>query len=113
MPVAYLTDKQIHPSDFMKWRHCFEQFKRGEDRKTVDWHKGQIYRGARVEPIHLGIDDRYRDLYIRDGHHRAVAHMEVGARDFPFNWSWIRSIGGTRPLNESFPYDETKLRALT
>lgn len=109
MPVARLNDKQVRAIEYTRWADAHRQFTHGRDRETVDAYKAKLQAGKRVEPIHLGISDRDGRVYIRDGHHRAVAHIELGARDFPFIWSRIQSFGGTKPLREPFPYQQANL----
>lgn len=110
MPTAYLNDRQVQATDFHKWRHARGRFERDtEDRKIVDYWKQQIQQRKPIDPLHLGISDRDHGVYIRDGHHRAIAHIELRAKDFPFVWSWIQDYGGTLPLNEPFPYDKANL----
>ncbi|MEU0098232.1 ParB N-terminal domain-containing protein [Streptomyces sp. NPDC006267] len=104
MPVQLLNDQQIRPTEYRKWRHAKDRFDRRE--------KDQVIMGNLLEtipkqglqvPIQLGIDDRYHDVYVADGHHRAVALMELGADEFPFHWYWIRSFG-VRWERDAFPY---------
>lgn len=105
MQVTRLNDRQVRAIEYTRWADARRRFKNGKDRKTVDAYKEKIQAGKRIEPIHLGISARYPDdVYVRDGHHRAVAYMELGVRDFPFVWSWIQNSGGTRSLNEPFPH---------
>lgn len=108
MRTALLNDRQIRPIEYRRWADAHRRFQRREkDRQTVDAYKDAIRAGRRIEPIHLGISDRYPDVYVRDGHHRAVAHLELGAKDFPFIWSWIRSIG-VRVETRPFPFELIK-----
>jgi hypothetical protein len=104
MPVALLNDQQIRPTEYTKWRHAFERFdRRDKDCKTVEAYKAEIEHGGLVDPIVLGVDDRYPDVYVADGHHRAVALMQLGAADFTFRWYWIRSFG-VHIEHTPFPY---------
>lgn len=104
MKTTLLNDKQIRPTEYTKWRHAHDQFaRRDKDRVTVDEYKAQLLKGRPVEPITLGIDDRYHDVYVADGHHRAIAHIELGAPEFSFIWYWIRSFG-VHMERDPFPY---------
>jgi hypothetical protein len=104
MPVSMLTDKKIRPTEYTKWRHAEERFeRRAKDRATVETWKARIEKGD-LEPLQLGISERHpTDVYVADGHHRAIALRELGVRDFPFHWYWIsnRSVTWER---EPFPY---------
>jgi hypothetical protein len=104
MKTSFLNDRQIQPSEFRKWEHARRQFaRRGRDQETVDKYKEQIRQGGLKEPILLGVDDR--DLFVRvsDGHHRAVALMELGIEKFPFHWCLIKAWS-TPVQNGPFPY---------
>lgn len=104
MRTSLLNDRQIRPTEYRRWADARQHFeRRDKDRKTVDEYKAQIQGGGLREPIRLGVDDRYHDVYVGDGHHRAVALMELGVREFPFHWYWIRSFG-VRMAAEPFPY---------
>ncbi|WP_329390207.1 ParB N-terminal domain-containing protein [Streptomyces sp. NBC_01716] len=102
MPTSHLNDRQIRPIQFRKWADAHRQFARGKDRKTVDAYKALISKEGLREPILIGVSDRDEALYVGDGHHRAVALMELGANEFPFHWYWIRSFG-VRVEREPFP----------
>lgn len=104
MPTSMLTDDKIRAIEYRKWKHARRQFATGKDRARVDELKISITQHGLREPIILGIDDRYHDVYLADGHHRAVALMELGLPEFPFRWYWIRSFGVTMERG-SFPYE--------
>lgn len=105
MPVEMLDDRKIRPTEYRKWRHAEERFERREkDRIIVEELKGSISRRGLLVPIQLGISERHpTDVYVADGHHRAVALRELGADDFPFHWYWIKSFG-VRWESGPFPY---------
>ncbi|WP_255951565.1 ParB N-terminal domain-containing protein [Streptomyces odontomachi] len=104
MPVTLLNDQQIRPTEYRRWRDAHHRFAgRQQDRETVEQYKAEIQDGGLTIPITLGIDDRHHDVYVGDGHHRAVALMQLGAETFPFHWYWIRSFG-VRIEHEPFPY---------
>ncbi|MFJ8208112.1 ParB/RepB/Spo0J family partition protein [Streptomyces sp. NPDC096033] len=105
MPTAYLNDQQIRPIQFRKWRDAHRDFQaRGKDRERVDALKASIAERGLLEPILLGVSDRYPDVYVGDGHHRAVALMNLGVQQFPFYWYWIRNWGRPSMESEPFPY---------
>ena len=102
MPTDRFNDKQIRAREYRRWDDAIRRFNRGKDRDTVDGWKEKIQRGQ-LEPLILGVSDRYPDVYIGDGHHRAIALIELGVKEFPFHWYWIRWIGVTME-REPFPY---------
>lgn len=103
MKTSCLNDRQIHPIEYRKWDHARRQFARGKDRTKIDELKASIAQRGLQEPILLGVSDRYPDVYVGDGHHRAIALMELGIPEFPFHWYWIRSFG-VRMEHDPFPY---------
>lgn len=105
MPTSMLTDSKIRPSQFREWGDAQRDFaRRDKDRRKVDELKASIAQHGLREPIILGISDRHpTDVYIGDGHHRAVALMQLEIPTFEFHWYWIRSFG-VRMEDEPFPY---------
>ncbi|MEV0779192.1 ParB N-terminal domain-containing protein [Streptomyces sp. NPDC050428] len=105
MPVGMLNDKQIRPTEYTKWRHAEERFARREkDQRIMAQLMESIPKKGLTDPIQLGISERYpTDVYVGDGHHRAVALMVLGVEEFPFHWYWINS-GSVRWEREPFPY---------
>ncbi|MBB4889308.1 ParB/RepB/Spo0J family partition protein [Streptomyces netropsis] len=104
MKTSFLNDKQIHPIEYRKWADAVRHFERHDkDRKKVDELKRSISERGLQKPIILGVSDRYPDVYVGDGHHRAVALMELGIESFAFHWYWIKNFG-VRMEHEPFPY---------
>ncbi|MFD9684084.1 ParB/RepB/Spo0J family partition protein [Rhodococcus sp. NPDC059969] len=104
MKTVLLNDRQIRPIEYRKWGDAVRRFEQREkDRVKVEELKESIRRESLREPIILGVSDRYPDVYVADGHHRAVALMTLGADTFPFHWYWIRSFG-VRMERAAFPY---------
>jgi hypothetical protein len=93
MPTALLNDEQVRPSEYRKWKHAHQQFARGKDRATVDAYKAAISAngGRLTTPIRLSVDDRTHEVAIADGHHRAIAVIELGLTEFHFTWGWRRA----------------------
>lgn len=109
MRTSMLNDRQVRAIEYTRWADAHRRFEhRPKDREAVEQWKERIRKG-RMEPLHLGVSDRDGRVYVRDGHHRAVALMELGEAQFPFVWSRIQSWGGTRPLREPFPRHEVQL----
>lgn len=104
MPTALLTDSKIRPSEYRKWAHATRQFAGGKDRAKVDGLKASIAIHGQQEPVILGISERYpEDVYLADGHHRAIALTELGAPSFRFHWYWIKGFG-VRIETAPFPH---------
>lgn len=106
MPTAMLTDNKIRPTEFRKWADAHRDFdRRDKDRRKIGELKASIAQHGLRKPITLGISDRYPDdVYVRDGHHRAVVLRDLGVRDFPFHWYWIKNFG-VRMESGPFPYE--------
>ncbi|MFD9068921.1 ParB/RepB/Spo0J family partition protein [Streptomyces lasiicapitis] len=106
MPTLLLSDDGAHriaPTDFKRWKDALRQFdRRRKDRAKVDELKELIVAQGLQKPILLCVHEKYPDVYVSDGHHRAVALMELGALTFPFHWHYIR--GGVRIERNPFPY---------
>lgn len=105
MPTTLLADDKIRPIEFRKWADAHRDFaRRDKDRAKVEELKASISQHGLHKPIALGISGRYPDdVYVGDGHHRAVALMQLGIAEFPFHWYWIKSCG-VRMENGPFPY---------
>lgn len=105
MPTSMLNDRQIRPTEFRKWSDAHRDFaRRDKGRRKVDALTASIAQHGLREPITLGISARYPDdVYVGDGHHRAVALRDLGIPEFPFHWYWIKSFG-VRMESSPFPY---------
>ncbi|MBB4985000.1 ParB N-terminal domain-containing protein [Streptomyces nymphaeiformis] len=104
LPTRLLNDQQIRPSEYRKWKHAADRFeRRDKDRKVLDGLKVSIPADGLLEPILLGVDDRYHDVRVSDGHHRAVALMQLGVAEFRFRWCWIRAYR-VEHARDPFPY---------
>ncbi|MEV0254426.1 ParB N-terminal domain-containing protein [Streptomyces sp. NPDC050732] len=104
MPTAFLASGQIQPTEYRRWADARRRFAhREKDRKKVEKLKESIPLHGLTEPILLGVSDRYPDVYVGDGHHRAVALMDLRICSFPFRWYWIRDFG-VHIEHEPFPF---------
>ncbi|MFI5621551.1 ParB/RepB/Spo0J family partition protein [Streptomyces sp. NPDC051567] len=104
MPAALLRDDKIRPTEYTRWADAQRRFARREkDAAIMTGLLDSIPRHGLTVPIVLGVSDRYGDVYVADGHHRAVALMALRAPRFPFHWYWIRSAG-VRMEDQPFPY---------
>lgn len=57
-------------------------------------------------PIRLCINERWRDIYVSDGHHRAITGIELELPRFPFHWHWIRYGVQHRAVDSTTPSDD-------
>lgn len=104
MQTAKLTDRLIKPTEYARWVDARRRFEhRQKDRDLVARLRQSIPRDGLREPLILGVSDRYPDVYVADGHHRAVALMGLGVPTFPFHWYWIKSFG-VRMETSAFPF---------
>ncbi|MEV2255884.1 ParB N-terminal domain-containing protein [Streptomyces sp. NPDC050147] len=104
MRTSTLNDRQIMPTDFRRWAEARRQFAQGKDRQKIDMLKESIEANGLEEPILLCIEPRWRDIYVSDGHHRAIAVLELELPRFPFHWHWIR-WASVHIEHEPFPYE--------
>ncbi len=103
MRTALLNDRQIRPTEYSRWDDARRRFAtRQPDRKTMAWLRENL-EGGGVPPILLGVHARYPDVYVADGHHRAILYLTEGIREFPFRWCYIKG-DSTRPRSEPFPF---------
>ncbi|MFF5938988.1 ParB N-terminal domain-containing protein [Streptomyces sp. NPDC012508] len=106
-----LRDGAIRPTEYTRWADARARFaRRQQDAALMDSLMASIPREGLKVPIVLGISDRYSDVYVADGHHRAVALMTLRAPRFPFHWYWIRSVG-VHIERRPFPYELLGLEA--
>jgi hypothetical protein len=108
LSTSLLNDRQVRAKEYNRWSECRTAFARGKRREIVDRYKAEIERrGGPKKPVWLDVDDKYDHVYIGDGHHRAIALLELGVTDFDFHWRLI-SRGGwfsQPPLErDEFPY---------
>ncbi|MFJ3099601.1 ParB N-terminal domain-containing protein [Streptomyces hydrogenans] len=104
MPTRMLCDGAIRPTEHAHWAGVERLFARHErDRRIMADLLATIPARGLDVPILLGVDDRSHEVYVSDGHHRALAVRQLGARRFPFVWCWLRAYrveAGRAP----FPY---------
>ncbi|MFI2620554.1 hypothetical protein [Streptomyces sp. NPDC018584] len=83
LPTALLRDDAIRPTEYTRWTDAHRRFERREkDARIMAELLESIPRQGLREPIVLGIDDRYGDVYVADGHHRAVVLRTLRAPHF-------------------------------
>lgn len=106
MPVRYLSDGRILPTEFRCWadarRHLTTSLSR-HDRDAMRELEESVPDDGISAPLHIGVSDRDHMVYVCDGHHRAVVAMMLDIPVFPFQWYWIRSMG-VRFEREPFPF---------
>ncbi|MGW6557919.1 hypothetical protein [Streptomyces hydrogenans] len=104
LPTHLLNDHEIRPGSYRKWKHVMHDFgSRAEDRKVMAGLLASLPVDGQQQPILLGVDDRSHCVYVSDGHHRALALMQLGAFDFTFRWCWLRAWSVDHQ-SERFPY---------
>ncbi|MGW5818055.1 hypothetical protein [Streptomyces noursei] len=104
MPTALLRDDAIRPIQHASWTLARRYFAgRTKDARLVAALCESIPEQGLADPLLLGVSDRTHEVYVGDGHHRAVALMTVRAPRFPFRWYWIRDFGVQIETNP-FPY---------
>ncbi|MGW2228167.1 hypothetical protein [Streptomyces formicae] len=110
MRTDWLNDQQIRCKEYPVWSQCRHAFARGKRRQIVDRHKEIIrLHGVPESPLLLDVDRKERRVYLGDGHHRAIALMELGVARFPFRWRYIDDVGlfglgRPKPSADPFPY---------
>ncbi|MER5312705.1 hypothetical protein ABT034_33585 [Streptomyces sp. NPDC002773] len=93
LPTRLLNDQQIRPGSYRKWKHVARDFgSRSKDREIMAGLLASLPTEGQRKPILLGVDDRSHSVYVSDGHHRALALMQLDAIEFTFRWCWIRSF---------------------
>ncbi|WP_326683049.1 ParB N-terminal domain-containing protein [Streptomyces sp. NBC_01237] len=104
LPTALLRDDVIRPTEYTRWAHAHTRFARREKDAAILQNLLETipHQGLRT-PIVLGVSDRHGDVYVADGHHRAVALRVLRAPRFPFHWYWIKNVG-VRIEDRPFPY---------
>lgn len=106
LPVAALADDRISSGDYPDWRYTDHYIRQESkyDRGILDELLRSIPENGVEEPLTLGVDHRHREVFLSDGHHRAVALRTLGVRDFPYRWYYHprpgRMIFAKEPLPE-------------
>jgi hypothetical protein len=75
--------------DFPDWATACHTIKTDRyEREILDELMESIPDEGVLEPLTVAV--RRRDLvtYLNDGHHRAVALIELSIRTFPYRWFW-------------------------
>lgn len=105
MPTRYLISGLISPTEYVSWDDCRRSMaRRRSDQVTLAELIASIPEDGVIVPVKIGVSDQDYRLYVGDGHHRAVAVMELEEPWFPFEWYWIRAFGVHRE-REPFPVD--------
>lgn len=107
LPTAMLNDRLIRAKDYRRWSQARDAFRHGKHRQTVDRYKTEITDGGLRKPIWLDVSERTGEVLIGDGHHRAVALLELGVPEFEFHWRSMEKAGwfSLPPLESGrFPY---------
>ncbi|MFG7940977.1 MULTISPECIES: ParB N-terminal domain-containing protein [Streptomyces] len=98
-----LLRNKIHPTDFQTWNHARRDFARiDHDQQIIETLTTSIKTEGLQCPLYLAVDTRHRDVYLTDGHHRAVVLMALRIRHFDFQW--FHADEGGRFQRNPFPY---------
>jgi ParB-like nuclease domain len=106
LPVDLLDDGLIECGDFSDWASaCWTIKRHPEDRRILDELLRSIPEEGVLEPLTVGVWLPHTAFYLSDGHHRAVALMELGIKEFPYRWAYKRHgqllrWAGREPLPE-------------
>lgn len=85
LPVAALDDGIIDCGDYPDWAYAFHYIKTSEyDRAILDELLESIPDEGLLEPLTLRVQGT--DVWLSDGHHRAVALDMLKIRKFPCRW---------------------------
>lgn len=91
LPVSLLDDGLIECGDYPDWASaCWTIKRHPNDRAILDELLESIPQEGVLEPLTVAVWTRDRKVYLSDGHHRAVALMELGLREFPYRWAYKR-----------------------
>jgi hypothetical protein len=106
LPVDLLDDGLIECGDYPDWASaCWTIEHHPQDRAILDELLRSIPEEGVLEPLTIGVWRPHTAFYLSDGHHRAVALMELGIKEFPYRWNYKRHgqpLGALRrePLSE-------------
>ena len=98
LPVNMLDDGLIECGDYDDWATACSAIKRyPDDRVKLDELLRSIPEEGLREPLWIEVSARSLRTYLIDGHHRAVALMELGIKEFPYRWRWRFPKSRPRP----------------
>lgn len=103
LPVDLLDDGRIECGDYPGWDTACHTIKTSAyDREILDELRESILEEGVLEPLTICVTRNDRTPYLSDGHHRAVALIELGVKTFPYRWFWGPPTG-RRPRFEPGP----------
>lgn len=106
MRTSYLADGTIQPTEFKNWTRALEWFERvPREREILMDIMASLPEVGLKEPLKIGIDRYGPELYVDDGHHRAVALITLKVIWFPFHWHWY-APGPVRLESKPFPFGQ-------
>lgn len=111
LPLCLLDDELIECGDYDDWTTARHEIRRhAYDRSILDDLLLTIPRRGLDNPLWLEVLNGTQRVAVSDGHHRAVALMELGAKEFPYRWRWrFPRWRGQRlplpPVGEPLPAD--------
>ena len=98
LPVDMLDDGLIECGDYDDWATACSEIKRyPDDRVKLDALLRSIPEVGLLEPLWIEVRNWNLRPFLTDGHHRAVALIELGIKEFPYRWRWRFPKGRARP----------------
>jgi hypothetical protein len=89
LPVDLLDDGLIECGDYSDWASACHEIKRfPDDRKILDELMVSIPEVGLLTPLMIELRNWNNRPFLSNGHHRAVALMELGTKEFTYQWRW-------------------------
>lgn len=102
LPVDLLDDGRIESGDYPDWSTACHVVKtQPYDREILAELLESIPEEGVLEPLTIAVRSKDLIAYLSDGHHRAVALIELNIKTFPYRWFWAPATG--RPRFEHGP----------
>lgn len=112
LPVDLLDDGLIDCGDYDDWATACHSIKTDpHEREILDELLASIPEEGVLEPLWIELRNWNGRPFLANGHHRAVALMELGIEVFPYRWRWRFPKGRPKP-GPGDPLPEYLLRHL-
>lgn len=114
LPVSLLDDGLVECGDYPDWASaCWVIKRHPEDRRILDELLASIPEEGLLEPLTLRVRRRSQSVFLSDGHHRAVALMELGIKEFTYRWHWCGPYDGIKYRSTPLPQHITEYLELS
>jgi hypothetical protein len=114
LPVDLLDDGLIECGDYPDWPTARHEIKRfPDDRRILNELLASLPEEGLLEPLTLRVRRRSPHVLLSDGHHRAVALMELGIREFTYRWHWCGPYDGIKYRSTPLPQHITEYLELS